>query len=119
MVPTNGDRYKDKFVSPEKPPEGLERELLTILAEECCEVGQRCTKALRFGTQEVQPGQDLTNAERIEVEVGDIFAVLRKMDELGILDPAKMRRLAIKKTPKLERFLQSRGFDNNPPGDEK
>lgn len=40
--------------------------LLSILAEECCEVGQRVSKALRFGLDEVQPGQDLSNAERIK-----------------------------------------------------
>lgn len=30
----------NKFISPDTPPEGEMRELLTILAEECCEIGQ-------------------------------------------------------------------------------
>lgn len=54
-----------------------EREhLLTILAEECAEVAQRASKALRFGDDEIQPGQQLTNLERIIDEVIDVVAVL-------------------------------------------
>lgn len=59
--------------------------LLTILAEECAEVAQRATKALRFGLDEVQPGQDLTNAERIVVELTDLFAVVLMLEEEGHL----------------------------------
>lgn len=55
--------------------------LLTCLAEECAEVAQRSTKALRFGIDEVQPGQFLTNAERIREEVVDLFAVLGMLEE--------------------------------------
>lgn len=49
--------------------------LLTILAEECAEVAQRVSKALRFGLAEVEPGQPLTNAQRIMGEVNDLVAV--------------------------------------------
>jgi hypothetical protein len=34
-----------------------EQHLLTILAEECGEVVQRASKAIRFGLDESQPGQ--------------------------------------------------------------
>lgn len=50
--------------------------LLTCVAEECTEVGQRATKALRFGLDEVQPGQDLNNWDRILVEYFDLVSVL-------------------------------------------
>lgn len=49
--------------------------LLTLLAEESAEVAQRCAKALRFGLAEVEPGQPLTNAQRIMAEVNDFIAV--------------------------------------------
>ena len=49
--------------------------LLTILAEECAEVAQRASKALRFGLDEQQSGQELTNAERIAGEMDDLVAV--------------------------------------------
>ena len=51
--------------------------LLTCLAEECAEVAQRASKAARFGIDEVQPGQDLDNGERLEQEFNDLVAVAR------------------------------------------
>lgn len=54
--------------------------LLTCVAEECLEVAQRATKALRFGLSEVQPGQPLNNAQRIAEELIDLFAVLRMLE---------------------------------------
>jgi hypothetical protein len=53
--------------------------LLTMVAEECAEVAQRCSKALRFGLSEVQPGQDKTNAQRIMDEVNDFIAVYQML----------------------------------------
>jgi hypothetical protein len=57
-----------------------EEHLLTIAAEECAEVAQRLSKALRFGLDEVQPGQSLTNRERIRYEYSDLAAVLEMID---------------------------------------
>jgi len=54
----------------------LDEHLLTCLAEECSEVVQRITKALRFGLDEVQPGQEFTNSQRIGQELIDVAAVL-------------------------------------------
>lgn len=45
--------------------------LLVCLAEEAAEVQHRVMKALRFGIDEVQEGQSLTNLERIAEEVRD------------------------------------------------
>lgn len=50
--------------------------LLTILAEECMEVAQRATKALRFGLEEVQPEQEASNSERILYEYADLLALM-------------------------------------------
>ncbi len=59
--------------------------LLTCLAEECTEVGQRVAKALRFSLDEVQPGQPLTNAERIVEEFHDLFAVATILEARGVI----------------------------------
>lgn len=48
--------------------------LLTILAEECAEVAQRVSKAVRFGLTEIQPGQEDDNRRRIEKELADLVA---------------------------------------------
>lgn len=59
--------------------------LLACLAEECDEVGQRCMKALRFGLTEVQPGQTLTNADRIFGELSDLYAVAQLLQKEGLI----------------------------------
>lgn len=56
---------------------------MVIAAEECNEVAQRLTKALRFGLEEVQLGQSLTNRERIRQEYSDLAAVL-EMIGIGV-----------------------------------
>lgn len=59
--------------------------LLTCLAEECAEVAQRASKALRFGLAEIQPGQNFTNAERIALEFRDMLALAEMLeDECGL-----------------------------------
>lgn len=97
----------EKFISPSPPPEGLERELLTILAEECCEVGQRVAKALRFGIDEVQTGQNLTNAERIMQELGDVMAVIDQLESIGVVDRPRITDFRVAKRPKLKSYLQT------------
>ena len=63
----------------------LHEHLLTLLSEECNEVGQRCSKAIRFGLLEVQEGQKMDNAERIVDEFHDLLAVVMLMERRGIL----------------------------------
>ena len=53
--------------------------MLTILAEECAEVAQRVSKGLRFGLAEIQPGQELTNAQRIMEEMNDLVATYQML----------------------------------------
>lgn len=101
----------EKFVSPVAPPEGLERELLTIMAEECVETAKRITKALRFGSTEIQPGQPYTNTERISLEFGDIIATSIWLEKRGWL-PRHMVRLGMhNKDIQLAKYLQSK-FDD-------
>jgi hypothetical protein len=83
--------------------------LLTILGEEGVEVSQRCSKALRFGLDEVQPGQELTNAQRIRGEYIDLLAVMRMLVEEGAIepltDPSFMQAMEDKRQ-KVEKFLE-------------
>jgi hypothetical protein len=77
-----------------------EREhLLIVLAEECAEVAQRASKALRFGLAEIQPGQPDDNLRRLEREFSELYEV------------ASMLRLKIReedretKREKLKKFM--------------
>lgn len=97
----------ERFVSPAPPATPRERELLEVLAEECAEVAQRCMKALRFGPTEVQPGQDLTNFQRVAEEVGDVFGTVALMCQERMLSNLEIRAAQAAKLAKLRRFLQT------------
>lgn len=106
----------ERFKSPIASPVGLPRELLETLAEEyaeiikeCAEGIQRVTKALRFGLAEIQPGQDLTNQERIALEIGDLFAVVDRLEAMNIINPEFIMKGIAAKNIQLIKFLQNDG----------
>ncbi len=53
--------------------------LLVKLMEECAEVAQEASKAAIFGLDEVMPGQPLTNSQRVERELNDLWAVIEML----------------------------------------
>ena len=55
--------------------------LLACLAEEANEVAQRAMKAQRFGLDEIQPGQSLSNFERLFAEFTDLTAVMGMLQD--------------------------------------
>lgn len=79
--------------------------LLTILAEECNEVAQRTSKALRFGLSEIQPGQPYTNQDRIWQELTDLYAVVSMitvaLDAQYVTNPYDIKA----KIERIEKFL--------------
>lgn len=81
--------------------------LLTILGEECAEIAQRASKAARFTPAEIQPGQELTNAERIMYEYKDLQAVMEMLEDEGVLPSIWARDVAAieAKKGKVERYL--------------
>lgn len=79
--------------------------LVTILGEEGVEVAQRATKALRFGMEEVQPGQPMDNAARIMEEAAHVVAAYEMLQEGGHL-PAINRGMVEAKKGKVFQFLQ-------------
>jgi hypothetical protein len=111
----------DRFVSPVAPPEGHVRELLTILSEEGAEIGEllgliqvavaraqvRTSKALRFGIEEVQPGQDLSNAIRLGREIGDFLEVLDRLIAAGVIPQDSIDDGRASKRRQLAKFLQT------------
>lgn len=80
--------------------------LLTCLSEECDEVGQRVAKALRFGLNEVQAGQPLTNADRILEELRDLFAVASILASEGVIGWCLPEQYEVRrKLDKIEHFM--------------
>ena len=74
------------------------REVLTILQEECAEVIVDISKCMRFGPDQMMEGQQLTNLQRLEKEIGDVQAMIELLVDLkvGINDQglfeAKMKK---------------------------
>ena len=79
--------------------------LLIILAEECNEVAQRVSKALRFGLSEIQKGQEADNAERIIYELSDLIAVYEILRDENLLPTVDGYDLSEKKK-KVEKYLE-------------
>ena len=93
-------------------PQGLERELLTILAEECNEIGIRASKAMRFGLHEIQPGQDYDNVQRLSLEVGDLLEVIDRLQILGCVDQEYIELGKSHKKKQLSKFLKHQDQNN-------
>lgn len=97
----------DKFVSPVALPTSHEREILTILIEECAEVQQRATKLLRFGRDEVQEGQPLTNAQQLSREVADLEVMVDMAQSLGLISVDDFDVQKDRKRAKLAKYMQT------------
>jgi hypothetical protein len=79
--------------------------LLICLMEECAEVAQRASKAIRFGIDGVQEGNPLNNSERIMVEYCDFIAVVEMLQDEGAIARIKTRREIEKKKRKVEKYM--------------
>lgn len=99
----------ERYVTPCELPSPYERELLTILIEECAEVQQRATKLLRFGRDEVQPGQKKTNAYRLSEEIADLETMIALAQEAKIAPSIVSINLRQKKLDQLARYMQTDG----------
>lgn len=100
-----------RYISPEKRPTEWEREVLDILEEECCEVGQRAIKVERFGVKESQPGQPLTNKERLGREIGQLLFMIDLAQSYGLVDLLQMKVGYAEKPDQLRDYMQT-----EPPG---
>lgn len=79
--------------------------LLVCLAEECAEVAQRVSKALRFSLSEIQPGHHLTNEERIEGEFHDLCAIAEMLCSEGVIITWPSPETVAAKKAKVEQYL--------------
>lgn len=80
--------------------------LLWILSEECAEVAHRASKAARFGMDNIEEGQDLTNEQRIWVELNDLIAAAEMIADEYKLSSYSDERAIQRKKDKVEKFLK-------------
>lgn len=82
---------------------------LTKLMEELAEAAQRAAKMLQFGSDEVQPGQQLANHERLRSELLDVLIWIRALERCNQIDKItqhQVTRHAEMKNEKIRRMLQ-------------
>lgn len=89
-------------------PTALEREVLTIMGEECNEVCQRISKFCRFGAKESQPGQQLTNSQRLSREIGQLLHMIEMSSHLGLVNARDIEIGNEEKPEQLRRFMQNK-----------
>ena len=81
--------------------------LLTLIAEECNEVAQRASKAIRFGLNEVQEYQNLNNAQRLIYEFNDLVATMKILEEGGYFNESIFNEdLQSIKKQKIRKYLE-------------
>lgn len=79
--------------------------LLILIIEECAEVIQRVCKAIRFGLDEVQPSQELTNGQRINYEINDLSCVIDLAAKEKIINQTIFFDMRAKKVEKVEKYM--------------
>lgn len=52
------------------------KEILLILQEEAVEVAKEISKIMRFGPDQIKPGTEITNIQKLQEEIGDLQAMI-------------------------------------------
>lgn len=96
-------RYISEF--PKSTP--YEAEIIGNLIEEAGEVIVRANKMLRFGADEMQPGQSFTNKERLSEEVGNLQYIVGLLTDRNLLRADAIQYGIQEKHRKLPLYLQN------------
>lgn len=81
-----------------------EREVMNILSEECAEVIQAISKCHRFGLDNCKPGQEKTNRQHLEEELGDLIAMIDILTLSGTINWNPIVDAKLAKTEKLKQW---------------
>jgi len=87
-----------------------QEECLNILQEECAEVIQAASKIKRFGVVGKNPASPLTNLENLEMELGDVLALVDMVTNAGLGVTAEgIEKARINKMARLSRYMHTWG----------
>jgi len=84
-----------------------EREILTILQEECAEVIVAASKLLRFGMGNTNPTTNVVNSTLLALEIGDVVHMLQLVENAHIVDTDIVSEGILRKKRRLSVYLQS------------
>lgn len=80
------------------------KEVLCIAQEECAEVTQAISKIFRFGWDSCHPETGVTNKSHLEVEIGDLQAMIDILIEKSIISDSNVNAARIAKKEKLKKW---------------
>jgi hypothetical protein len=82
--------------------------LLTVASEECSEIAQAISKALRFGLDDCKPNTALCNSDKIMEEYYDLKAMIIRLQAEGYLpkiDKQRSEFMMAKKIAQVEAYI--------------
>ncbi|WP_024341016.1 hypothetical protein [Bradyrhizobium japonicum] len=98
----------DRFIPTDgRPLTPYEREILTILQEECAEVIVAASKLLRFGAGNTNPSTGESNVRELSLELGDLQKMLSIVGGTDLADASQIEAGYLRKGRRLSRFLQT------------
>lgn len=95
----------DRYAFPGEPLTEAERELLTILQEECAEVIVAASKLLRFGKEHYEGYGD--NQTVLALEVGDLLEMISRAQVSKLIPSAEVVNGMIRKQQRLKQFSRT------------
>lgn len=108
---TRPENKTTRYVTPHALPTAHQREVATILIEECAELTKALTKLLRFGADDGYPGSPVTNKADASNEAADVIEMIDMAVTAGILDEHQIVVGRLAKQEKLARFMQTEATD--------
>ena len=79
-----------------------QKEILSIAQEECGEVIVAISKIFRFGFDSRWPEGGVDNRSRLTEELGDLMAMVKLMNENGIINLEELSKAGERKITKLK-----------------
>jgi len=80
------------------------KEILQILQEECAEVIVEVSKCRRFGFDSVHYKTGIKHSNMLEMEIGDVLAMIDILLDQGVLDQAGLDQAKENKKLKLKQW---------------
>lgn len=96
-----------KYVSQARQVTLHEREILTILMEECGEVITAASKMIRFGVDDANPKTNILNSRALGLEIGDLSHMIKLVRELALVTEYSVQEGTKRKAERLEIYLQT------------
>lgn len=96
----------ERYTPNGKPLTDREREILTVLQEECAEVIQAASKLLRFG-KENHPESGEANTVTLSKECGDLRYMLLMVRDADLTDAEIERKAHERKHDRMRWYMQS------------